>query len=1156
MKKNKFLISSILSILSIALPTLSASCAKAQQKQKHGINEKIENTLKQCQVFVDDNIKKEKLASDIKYSQIKNNIFSIDKNIIIQYKNILADDIKGLLIIEIYIKQIDKNNNNLINLKTKKMVISGFKTIYEYMNEQLKQIKASYDNLNLSSTMPDDLDLNLIKFKNYNASLFDINATFKPNNEEGLIEISLELIYKQNTNIKSKNITIFPIKGFKTTRDSFKEKNEETFKKLAYLELIKTIDKSNVLPSSIKEEDIQLPSSANQYSKIKINSLKPNDEDGTLLVNFYLLSKQYNDSTKSKEIVIRDFLTKNEQLNNLKNNIRERLNKHNLKFEIEYMDIDKESVLPEKISKDKIKFINTNLKLDQEIKIIDIDPDNERGTLSINYKIVDKSNISILGEIESRILSYTDKGFLTKKQKVINTEIQRLNKYGQESLDFIVVNDNFVKNEHFANELTKDKLGNLKYLTSVLSGEDDKINTIFSIEKYDNNLGEINISYIIESKIIQNVYSKKFTKNIKGFKTIEQDRINKLNPNFSIKKIDSSIYNSKTFYKFIGSNKNIKTFVPIEITNEELSKIISYENIEDAKITNLRVKIYLDSNEANNPNEIKCYLKLQYKIQSTINESSITKERNTIFDISSSIVPKFIQKYLDSVNITIKESKKGQMFKVAPSGVKQEQLNEWIVVNVPEEFNNWYDFKLDKKFQDLSIFETNDNTGTITISYKIGRFDKKITINGFKNPKSEAEYKLKIVKEIQRLDSILKNFDLEKQEDYLLKNTGFDINNFKIDNIKYNLTNNQQCKVEYVDNTLQIDAVNGIVTFKIKLMSTNPLFDEISSSIEKNVIVKNLISSSERELINKIKTKTILDLENYTKGESNKLASKNFEETLKLIPEDKRDKFKKIIELELRTELIKIMNQWNDDVIQKFYAAYGITEDTLKIYEYLENIYMSLYTEVMHMFGLGITGPKITGLLADWKDYPKRMLKAETLKNTFNKYFKTIQNNKNYFVNSINTLLRNIEEDKLNAVQNKQNLIEELIKACSNNFDEIINFHLNTVSWPLLIDGRESDINANKSLKVFHKNYSWGRTWLATGGWEQIFQNDRHKNQLNENLNLIFEKYNLDDSIKTYLRNKTLFAMNPIYKMIDIHTSNIKTNMFKIIIKYIHKSYE
>ncbi|WP_049342262.1 lipoprotein 17-related variable surface protein [Metamycoplasma hominis] len=493
---------------------------------------------------------------------------------------LIFDDINGEVKLNYYFEKqyIDKKTGASYWIKSKVYTtkITGFKSFLKNLNIAVDKVNLSINEKNINTILPSQYIQNLsnFKFDNLNNE-YELQKKFSYDDQKG--ELTISYWYNDNKKNLKSNIVTKKFVGFNTLLNI---ERQETSKKLS--NLVNSIDlneflapeKHNKKPSEIKNIDFNKKNI--DGAMLVIEKMQANDEEGTLLISFYLKSTnpKFSDlKTEIKTVKLTDFLTNAQFINNQRNETIAYLNELIGNLNIKVSDKKPETAIKRFASSIKQSDLNieilkpNNHSKNIEVVVKQLIPNDESGKLSIRLAIK-QLNKQINEYCESsKLIEVELSGYKTKTMDK-NEKIESLNKVAKETTTLrLISSKNIAKT--FASDVQKNdfetKISNDFYIE------------ILEISESNDDIGSLKIKFVVKTKEEQykDLKSNEQTITLTGFYTKEQylkvckQELNKL---ISDDKIEANVVFDKE-----NDKSNI---LPSNVEGKEI-----HLNISDSKYT-------------------------------------------------------------------------------------------------------------------------------------------------------------------------------------------------------------------------------------------------------------------------------------------------------------------------------------------------------------------------------------------------------------------------------------------------------------------------------------------------------------------------------------------------------------------------------------------
>ncbi|MGC7154548.1 lipoprotein 17-related variable surface protein [Metamycoplasma hominis] len=493
---------------------------------------------------------------------------------------LIFDDINGEVKLNYYFEKqyIDKKSGASYWIKSKVYTtkITGFKSFLKNLNIAVDKVNLSINEKNINTILPSQYIQNLsnFKFDNLNNE-YELQKKFSYDDQKG--ELTISYWYNDNKKNLKSNIVTKKFVGFNTLLNI---ERQETSKKLS--NLVNSIDlneflapeKHNKKPSEIKNIDFNKKNI--DGAMLVIEKMQANDEEGTLLISFYLKSTnpKFSDlKTEIKTVKLTDFLTNAQFINNQRNETIAYLNELIGNLNIKVSDKKPETAIKRFASSIKQSDLNieilkpNNHSKNIEVVVKQLISNDESGKLSIRLAIK-QLNKQINEYCESsKFVEVELSGYKTKTMDK-NEKIESLNKVAKETTTLrLISSKNIAKT--FASDVQKNdfeaKINNDFYIE------------ILEISESNDDIGSLKIKFVVKTneKQYKDLKSNEQTITLTGFYTKEQylkARKQELNKLISDDKIEANLVFDKE-----NDKSNI---LPSNVEGKEI-----HLNISDSKYT-------------------------------------------------------------------------------------------------------------------------------------------------------------------------------------------------------------------------------------------------------------------------------------------------------------------------------------------------------------------------------------------------------------------------------------------------------------------------------------------------------------------------------------------------------------------------------------------
>ncbi|QKX41061.1 lipoprotein 17-related variable surface protein [Metamycoplasma hominis] len=493
---------------------------------------------------------------------------------------LIFDDINGEVKLNYYFEKqyIDKKSGASYWIKSKVYTtkITGFKSFLKNLNIAVDKVNLSINEKNINTILPSQYIQNLsnFKFDNLNNE-YELQKKFSYDDQKG--ELTISYWYNDNKKNLKSNIVTKKFVGFNTLLNI---ERQETSKKLS--NLVNSIDlneflapeKHNKKPSEIKNIDFNKKNI--DGAMLVIEKMQANDEEGTLLISFYLKSSnpKFSDlKTEIKTVKLTDFLTNAQFINNQRNETIAYLNELIGNLNIKVSDKKPETTIKRFAS--SIKQSDLNIEIPKpnnnfkniEVVVKQLIPNDESGKLSIRLAIK-QLNKQINEYCESsKLIEVELSGYKTKTMDK-NEKIESLNKVAKETTML-----RLISSKNIAKTFASDVQIN-DFETEI---SNDFYIEILEISESNDDKGNLKIKFVVKTneKQYKDLKSNEQTITLSGFYTKEQylkackQELNKL---ISDDKIEANLVFDKE-----NDKSNI---LPSNVEDKEI-----HLNISDSKYT-------------------------------------------------------------------------------------------------------------------------------------------------------------------------------------------------------------------------------------------------------------------------------------------------------------------------------------------------------------------------------------------------------------------------------------------------------------------------------------------------------------------------------------------------------------------------------------------
>ncbi|QKX39936.1 lipoprotein 17-related variable surface protein [Metamycoplasma hominis] len=777
---------------------------------------------------------------------------------------LIFDDINGEVKLNYYFEKqyIDKKTGASYWIKSKVYTtkITGFKSFLKNLNIAVDKVNLSINEKNINTILPSQYIQNLsnFKFDNLNNE-YELQKKFSYDDQKG--ELTISYWYNDNKKNLKSNIVTKKFVGFNTLLNI---ERQETSKKLS--NLVNSIDlneflaleKHNKKPSEIKNVDFNRKNI--DGAMLVIEKMQANNEDGTLLISFYLKSSnpKFSDlKTEIKTVKLTDFLTNAQFINNQRNETIAYLNDQIGNLNIKVSDKKPETAIKRFASSIKqsdlnieIPKPNNNLK-NIEVVVKQLIPNDESGKLSIRLAIK-QLNKQINEYCESsKLIEVELSGYKTKTMDK-NEKIESLNKVAKETTTL-----RLISSKNIAKTFASDVQIN-DFETEI---SNDFYIEILEISESNDDKGSLKIKFVVKTneKQYKDLKSNEQTITLTGFYTKEQylkackQELNKL---ISDDKIEANVVFDKE-----NDKSNI---LPSNVEGKEI-----HLNISDSKYI-------IEGNPSIIADDDQGILSISWTIK-------VKEEKFKTFIVSESRISKKITNFLTKKQNEINIEQKRLDALVEQENIISLKNNEYLTSKKSSMISK-NDFELNKqKSNELAGLELNISEIKANANGKL-----KITFSllnkTFKHGTKESNKKtvtFDFLSDENYTFNLINNLNISKESTYVTDGvyTEADFNN-KIANNKQEIAKllgisdflNQNSIIE-----LNQESTNAIVSLKkganttvkyefiLKIKSAN---DKLFKKFSGEISIANIMNK--RNLIN-FANKFDFDFKNDNKKELAKL---------------------------------------------------------------------------------------------------------------------------------------------------------------------------------------------------------------------------------------------------------------------------------------------
>ncbi|MHA3786194.1 lipoprotein 17-related variable surface protein [Mycoplasma sp. Z244C] len=1075
---------------------------------------KLNKELDKYSVVLKDENNLKKLPKEIKLQDLEPKSSQVNQDFVFQFAGgIKPDQSEGKITFKFYLRGLDPKTNQWIKSPEKEASISGFKNDNDLTNEALEKATLDFEEFDFKTSLPSEaIKRNFISIINYDSNLYTSSVELAPDDEAGDINVSYKLINKANNYATEPKTTV--LKGFKTLLEFDKEntlqKLNSDIDSIARLTISETIDKDLHKASSINIADLNFPEFSDTTFSVLNTSF--NDDKGTYSVEFKLNSNKYSDlSSRTKTITISGFLTNGQIINKSDSKFRKELqsqiNASPLAF-IYKDNADRHQVMPSTTVQEDFSTANQSEGISLHIKSLNKNDTN--GTVSIVYT-VSKINPETNNDVEiNDELIYEVSGFYTQRQFEIDTEQTRLNN----SIASVKVNfvDNVNKGEILPSNINK---GNFK----IENLPDDTILEFKFIPNDEKGLLKVIYSLSSLKQGLTTVNSIPVQIEFKSFLTAERNRINIFANEFQISpndiKLDDSIFDKDSFNKYYGKNK-------------EKMLTIYTRNIENTKITLKDIKVEEDLKSITNP---FFNLVITLDLSSTLDPDIVIPNKTVKVDYLDVIGPRFLNNYLAKVSkVKLTDAyeylKNKMTADIALSNIKPNQLETYLPVRYI-----FVTLNENRKNDTIEILSSDNEKGILNVEAiaHLGTISarKKYSISGFLAPDVYNEKLKDVANEIERLNTIVDSFTLKQTNDFLkiIEAESYS----KINKDSFGRLYSSQDNVDILIDDFSKNEENSsiTITYRIKTSKVGFVNDPISPKVKKETY-KVFNDLALIPIYNDAKANLLIELNNIDNAFNKK--AKEY------IPSEYYDKFESSSKFKLFNGVEDLFNKWNLQILSIFYKNLQVESEQLKpIYDFLSNILKEVMIEITAMYKLGWPSMKTSdyGFTFD-------TLRGYALGPILYKIWKMFKNEAQTFVIPINDFIDKSSIKWINDNDKNNELKNDIKMALFETLNDMYDFQINVVDWTYAIDGNAKSKESQSIFMNEFPNYRAGRTYLTTTGWDRIFDQKRDENNLNQKINKITTKYNLNASEATQIHDFMFNAAQPLFSLLQIYRNGIK----------------
>ncbi|TPE57722.1 hypothetical protein FJO69_00800 [[Mycoplasma] falconis] len=812
MKKNKVIIS-MGSLLGIGLSVGGVVSCENSYENKTKIE--LNNYLNQANIsnLKDANFKSNNLASQFTIKDL--DIPKLPKGNI-RIKSYTANDIKGEVVLEVFATYKEANKSS-VKTEIKRIIIAGFKTIKNKLDEEVNQIKVSLlSEENKDEILPSDYTKKIdnINYQNLNNnSNFELIKNVKADDIKGQIKIYYHLKDKIN-NLQSVNKQIV-FDGFLTKEKQERLKEQDFInEKIVLLEPIlkNNLNWNHFLPSEINNDKFE--TNFEDFKLIIENIKNIDDEKGSLSIIFHIQSLKIKDIiSENKTFSITNLKTKEQWRNEQKSLIENKLNnklKNNFEdyFSIKFLE-NKSSVLPSELQKEinykiinlkpLLENLNSNLLINETY-----DNDDELGVSKITLHI-QYYDEKIDRNIVLNPISFNINNLQTKQQReylneenFLNNELNNLNitlKQGKWS-------------NYLPSQINVDNIQNY-YLNYDLE--------VINISNINDSEGSFTLTVQLASKKINGLKSKSKNIIINDFKSTkkESQKILELNNLINKNNFYNLTFDSTKLDKLPSEiNKNEDLIITLTDSKYRITDLQTISNDQEGKLL-VKFKVFYFDEEFNE------------NITSNFVEKELTGFEN-LEKRNQKITKAYLNNEIQNFNFVLKDNLRSNEY--LPSDIKNNQIKT----------------DYDKYNVVLINVNNNDVLGNKTIEFKLQSKDyldifsetKIIQFSNF-NTKSNYLESLKTILNQQIIKYNFYNYQIVDKNDTLPSNLELNKNLYiGISNLDY----------QVFDVIITPNDNSGEANVKFKIKYTEPKFNETIVSNGISFIVDNLLTSQQLKI--------------------------------------------------------------------------------------------------------------------------------------------------------------------------------------------------------------------------------------------------------------------------------------------------------------------
>ncbi|UUM19435.1 MGA_1079 family surface serine endopeptidase [Mycoplasma sp. 1018B] len=988
---------------------------------------------------------------DLDKNQIKLN--SKDKSIYLTNLKIISlDTTLGQVIFNYQL--IKKDNAKELYSKEYTYTLTGFKINNDdKLNIELPEIVFDYSNKEntfIENATIDNIIYDIAKKDNYLYKIANLkikNKDFFKNAIE--IEYLIQIYNQENNLIYTSDILTSTIKDFLTINNFDKQITE---RKNYLNNLVIEFDypnKNNVKLDQINKDQITNNLIEDNIQITNLEIINKNENEAQITIEYYLKTRLNNQEIiSSKKIVqIKDFWNENKAKSNLEKQINDLSN-------LVQISSKNYQLLPSQIQKSDLFWSNYQDNYSAELIIEEIKAFNDlTGELTIAYKL--KSQLDSKRIIFSDLKTKTFNNF-NSLTNLKNQKEQFLNQLIDDSKN----NKYFVTNKNLLNTKASQISKNDLFFT--MDYQDDNIKTQIKKLTFDDNLGQLNITYeLVYQDPLFSINSKETTFILNNFLT--NDQSNKQ----AIQKEQERLNNLNLVFNYNNQNN-------VYALDTQVSELI-YNNLTSAKVINL--EIITKNNELGQ-------IIIKYRLQSNKKEFSnlISNEKTFILNNFKKglLLEQLIKNKIEELNQISVPFDYPNKNNTSVENVQLEQIT--YQVNDNFKIQNLHNLQIDKENDTISfnyeIVIDNFYNQVIKSQIKVGQ------ISNFHN-----EIKTQIIDE---LTTYLANYDL-KLNQALIDNYNLKLYSTTINEnnafLYLNLKNDNDIDLKI--SNLDID-LNKLNTLKLNLVATK---DNVSLKKEFTLDFTNDLN----ERLNQIQINNVNDLYNVDVTMLNYLHGKNLVNNLEIVKKafsKKNNKINDVFDFEIDWNNVKTKIE-NKQI--KWYFNINIYQNN-HLLKKIENLTLEASNNILWTY-FAKENDFTYDYQSDFQNYLLNQNKS-TVENYLINAFKKMQNNDSQFANltwenlkennNINQKIwKNLLHNAFNfakdwTLENLINFDNNLIfkKVDNNNFFFLANIKNNKTNqekiYPLVINDIfiQNDNLALSQLLSWIKNDDYANIWI------------------------------------------------------------------------------